>query len=481
MWNQIRKSFRKLLCPESADCLSHRNIQVASESVHGEKLAPQWVTCDACVEENKGCKCDHESTQVLKSAVVNEAGVEHHTDQANSSFAHSVINMIGMLIGLGQLSTPYALENGGWVSAFLLAGLGVICAYTSHLLGKCLAKSPKSRSYTDIGQHAFGSNGRVVAATFIYLEIFMALVSYTISLHDNLITVFAGTQLRLPIWAKLYKSQLLTLIGVLVALPTLWLRDLSSISFLSSGGILMSIVIFTSVTCTAIFQVVKANHSIPALHLHKIPAISGLYIFSYAGHIVFPDLYKSMKDPSKFTMVSIVSFASVTALYASLAFMGARLFGPEVSSQITLSMPRHHIITKIALWATVLTPMTKYALEFAPFAIQLEHNLPNSISSRTKTVIRGAVGSFLLLVILALALSVPYFEHVLSLTGSLVSVSICIVFPCAFYIKLSWAQISKPVLILNVILLAFGLLLGVFGTISSSKLLITSLERAHHT
>lgn len=481
MWNQIRKSFRKLLCPESADCLSHRNIQVASESVHGEKSAPQWVTCDACVEENKGCKCDHDSTQDLKSAVVNEAEVEHHTDQANSSFAHSVINMIGMLIGLGQLSTPYALENGGWVSAFLLAGLGVICAYTSHLLGKCLAKSPKSRSYTDIGQHAFGSNGRVVAATFIYLEIFMALVSYTISLHDNLITVFAGTQLRLPIWAKLYKSQLLTLIGVLVALPTLWLRDLSSISFLSSGGILMSIVIFTSVTCTAIFQVVKANHSIPALHLHKIPAISGLYIFSYAGHIVFPDLYKSMKDPSKFTMVSIVSFASVTALYASLAFMGARLFGPEVSSQITLSMPRHHIITKIALWATVLTPMTKYALEFAPFAIQLEHNLPNSISSRTKTVIRGAVGSFLLLVILALALSVPYFEHVLSLTGSLVSVSICIVFPCAFYIKLSWAQISKPVLILNVILLAFGLLLGVFGTISSSKLLITSLERAHHT
>lgn len=481
MWNQIRKSFRKLLCPESADCLSHRNIQVASESVHGEKSAPQWVTCDACVEENKGCKCDHDSTQDLKSAVVNEAEVEHHTDQANSSFAHSVINMIGMLIGLGQLSTPYALENGGWVSAFLLAGLGVICAYTSHLLGKCLAKSPKSRSYTDIGQHAFGSNGRVVAATFIYLEIFMALVSYTISLHDNLITVFAGTQLRLPIWAKLYKSQLLTLMGVLVALPSLWLRDLSSISFLSSGGILMSIVIFTSVTCTAIFQVVKANHSIPALHLHKIPAISGLYIFSYAGHIVFPDLYKSMKDPSKFTMVSIVSFASVTALYASLAFMGARLFGPEVSSQITLSMPRHHIITKIALWATVLTPMTKYALEFAPFAIQLERNLPNSVSSRTKTVIRGAVGSFLLLVILALALSVPYFEQVLSLTGSLVSVSICIVFPCAFYIKLSWAQISKPVLILNVILLAFGLLLGVFGTISSSKLLITSLERAHHT
>jgi len=177
--------------------------------------------------------------------------------------------------------------------------------------------------------------------------------------------------------------------------------------------------------------------------------------------------------------VSIVSFASVIALYTSFAFTGAKLFGPEVSSQITLSMPRHLIITKIALWATVITPMTKYALELAPFSVQIEHSLPGSFSSRTKTIIRGAVGSFLLLIILSIALSVPYFEHVLSLTGSLVSFSICIVFPCAFYIKISSAQLSKFSLILNATLLAFGLLLGVAGTISSSKSIFTSLKRDH--
>ncbi|KAF9688321.1 hypothetical protein SADUNF_Sadunf02G0185300 [Salix dunnii] len=474
MWKQT--SIRKSPSPES-DSLHHQNIQVASETVHGEKLAKRWEGCDDCVE-NKGCKCDH-STQDLKSIADEEEDVKDHTG-ANSSFAHSAINMIGMLIGLGQLSSPYALENGGWASAFLLVGLGVICAYTSHLLGKCLEKSPSSRSFADIGQHAFGSRGRFLASIFIDLEIFMTLVSYTISLHDNLMTVFAGTQLRLPIWtAELSTAQLLTIIGVLIALPSLWLRDLSSISFLSFGGILMSIIIFSSVACTAIFQVVKANHSIPVLHLRKIPAISGLYIFSYGGHAVFPNLHKSMKDPSKFTKVSIVSYASVTVLYTSLAFTGAKLFGPGVSSQITLSMPRHLIITKIALWATVITPITKYALEYTPLSIQIEHSLPGSLSSRTKKIIRGAAGSFLLLTILALALSVPYFEHVLSLTGSLVSVCICIVFPCAFYIKISSAQISKPALILNVTLLAFGLLLGVIGTISSSKLIITRLKRAH--
>ncbi|KAJ8774375.1 hypothetical protein K2173_011624 [Erythroxylum novogranatense] len=463
----MKKSMGELVCPQS-ECLSRQNHQVLSE-----KLSEEWLSCDACVEENKGFKCDC-SIRDHKSIA------DSLHDEPNSSFAHSVINMVGMLIGLGQLSTPYALENGGWTSAFLLVGLGGICTYTADLLGKCLDKNPKSRSYTDIGQDAYGSKGKFLAASFIYLQSFMALVSYTIALHDNISVVFEGTQIRLP-WPRISTPQLLTIIAVLVALPSLWLRDLSSISFLSSGGILMSLVIFISVTSTAIFGGVITNHSIPVVNFHKIPAISGVYLFSYAGHIIFPNLYKSMKDPAKFAKVCVVSFASVTALYTALGFLGAKMFGSEVSSQITLSLPRHLIVTKIALWATVLTPMTKYALEFAPFATQLELSLPSSLSKKIKMMVRCTVGSILLLLILALALSVPYFEHVLSLTGSVVGVGICIVLPCAFYTKISWSKISKPLLILNMALTAFGALLGAFGTISSAKSLLKSIQGGHRT
>ncbi|XP_060181882.1 amino acid transporter AVT1H [Lycium barbarum] len=406
--------------------------------------------------------------------------VENQHVKSNSSFLHAVINMIGMLIGLGQLSTPYALENGGCISSILLIGLGVICAYTSHLLGKCLQKNPKSKDYKDIGHQAFGIKGRIIITSFIYLGIFMALISYTISLHDNLSIVFINTNLKLQgILIHLSTSQILTTIAVLVAIPSLWLRNFSSISFLSSVGIFMSLLIFVTVACTAIFGGVKANHEIPILHIQNIPSISGLYVFGYAGHIVFPNIYTAMRDPSKFTKVSIVSFSLVTTLYVSLAFMGGKLFGPQVSSQITLSMPHDQIITKIALWATVLTPMTKYALEFAPFAMELEEKLPHLMNSKAKMMIRGIVGSILLLIILILALCVPYFEHVLSLTGSLVSVGVCVIFPCAFYTKIFWKEISRRGLVLNVVLVIIGLFLGVSGTISSSKLLVRSLKRAH--
>ncbi|XP_019435994.1 PREDICTED: LOW QUALITY PROTEIN: vacuolar amino acid transporter 1 [Lupinus angustifolius] len=461
MWDNMLKSLRK-----NNLSLHEPNLVVS--------LPVKWENCNICIEESTECNCDHINVEDIKSVDTN------HDAEANSSFAHAVINMVGMLIGLGQLSTPYAIEKGGWISAFLLIGLGVMCTYTSHLLGKCLQKNPKLRNYIDIGDHTFGSKGRFIVATLIYMDIFMSLISYTISLHDNLITIFlGGTHLKMHL-AKLSTSQILTIFAILIALPSLWIRDLSSISFLSSCGIIMSLLIFLSVAATTIFEGVQANHIIPVLQLHNIPSISGLYVFGYGGHIVFPDLYKAMKDPSKFTKVSIVSFTVVTALYTTMGFMGAKMFGNNVNSQITLSMPPKKLVTKIALWATVVTPMTKYALEFAPFAIQLEHKLPSSISGRTKIFIRGCVGSFLLLLILILALLVPYFEHVLSLTGSLVSVSICLILPCVFYMKICWGQMSKCVIVLNLFITTFGIVLGVVGTFSSSKLLVENFVSHHN-
>lgn len=385
-------------------------------------------------------------------------------------------------IGLGQLSTPYAIEKGGWGCALIfLMGLAIMCCYSCNLLVNCLKNNPKLRSYVDIGEHAFGRKGRIIASTFIYIEIFMALISYTISLHDNLSKAFEfmhniNLNHYLHLSNLLSSSQILTTLAIFIALPTLWLKDLSSISFLSTIGILMSLVIFLSVAFTPIFGNIKVNHDIPLLHLHSVPSISGIYIYSYAGHVVFPNLYKSMKDPSKFTKVSIMSFSIVTILYMTLGFMGAKMFGSEVNSQITLSMPRGFIVTKIAVWATVITPMTKYALELTPLAMHLQHKLPSSMSSKLKMIIRGTVGSVLLLVILALALCVPYFEYVLGLTGSLLSVAICLIFPCAFYTKIYWAQIPKLLLLFNSCLIAFGLFIGIMGTISSSKSLLNNMQ-----
>ena len=70
---------------------------MASETVHGARLAAELARFGACVEENKVCLCDEEHTGSSRVRSL-ETGCRQQA-KPNSSFAHSVINMAGMLIG----------------------------------------------------------------------------------------------------------------------------------------------------------------------------------------------------------------------------------------------------------------------------------------------------------------------------------------------------------------------------------------------
>ena len=80
-----------------------------------------------------------------------------------------------VMAGVGLLSCPYAVKEGGWIGLLVLAIFCVMCCYTCHLLCKCMnfytdtMYSPDTtihpaylRSYPDIAQLAFGKVGRTI-------------------------------------------------------------------------------------------------------------------------------------------------------------------------------------------------------------------------------------------------------------------------------------------------------------------------------
>lgn len=70
--------------------LGHLNL-MATQTVHGVQWTARASNCEPSVDENKECKCRVENRVLYRDS-------ECHRSE-NSSFTHSVINMVGMLIG----------------------------------------------------------------------------------------------------------------------------------------------------------------------------------------------------------------------------------------------------------------------------------------------------------------------------------------------------------------------------------------------
>lgn len=66
-----------------------------------------------------------------------------------------------MLCGVGILSTPYAIKQGGWLGLVILFVFAALSYYTGVLLAYCLDSEPGLETYPDIGQAAFGTAGRI--------------------------------------------------------------------------------------------------------------------------------------------------------------------------------------------------------------------------------------------------------------------------------------------------------------------------------
>lgn len=398
--------------------------------------------------------------------------------EGKSTFFQATLNCVSLLYGLGILSSPYAVAKAGWMGAIISLIISSTYAFTAYLMAKCVKCHPDCSSYQDIAKLAFGRRIRKLITALFYIEITGTLVGYCISMGDNLNYIFPHTSFSLP---GLSNRNFMIFVVSLIMVPSVWLRDLSALSFTSIWCIISTILLLIAVMLAATVNHIGFNHPIPFLRIKGVPVAAGLYAFSYGGTSVFPSICKSMRDPSKFTHVLVLSFFIATASIAGLGVAGAYMFGDNTASQVTLSMPIHFISTKIVLWMTVLTPMFKFALQLSPITTALETQLyrrckaPKPMLFGMSTLVRSTALAFIAIVSMIL----PYFEYIVALVGSSMTMAICMVFPCLFYLRLYWDRLKIQSIIFIIVLVIFGMIIGACGTVVAMQGLINS--RKSHT
>ena len=205
--------------------------------------------------------------------------------------------------GVGILSVPYALASGGWLSLTLLFAIAIAAFYSGLLIKKCMDKNSNIITYPDIGELAFGKTGRLILSVSMYMELYLVSIGFLILEGDNLNDLFPNIELHVAGLA-IGGKQLFVILVALIILPTVWLDDLSLLSYVSASGVFALAIIILSISWTATIGEVGFHHKGTLLNLNGIPTAVSLYAFCYCAHPVFPTLYNSMRNKHQFSNVS---------------------------------------------------------------------------------------------------------------------------------------------------------------------------------
>eukprot|EP00270_Netrium_digitus_P004317 TRINITY_DN1534_c0_g2_i1.p1 TRINITY_DN1534_c0_g2~~TRINITY_DN1534_c0_g2_i1.p1 ORF type:complete len:553 (-),score=127.37 TRINITY_DN1534_c0_g2_i1:234-1892(-) len=430
------------------------------------------------VDESKQPLIPHKGSDlcIVDEEVQGRGDVHGESLPPGSSFMQALFNGCNILAGVGVLSMPYAVMNGGWLSLGLLFSLAVACWYTGYLLRVCLQSEPGLETYPDIGEAAFGPTGRLIISIVLYVELYACCVEFLILEGDNLSAQFPGASLQLGS-VFLSSQHLFIIVAAICILPTMYLRDLSILSYISAGGMFATLLVCAMVMLVGVQSVgFEREADGQLLNLWGMPMAIGLYGFCYSGHAVFPNIYMSMRNKKEYDTVLLWSFVLCTIIYTSMAIGGYLMFGDSSSSQITLNLPENLLASRIAVWTTVVNPYTKFALSMLPVARCLEELLPMPVSSKQYKRASTSIRTILVASTVVVALLIPFFGYVMSFIGSFLSMAVSVILPCACYIRIQGKRATLGQKIVCSILILLGLFCAAAGTYSSVSKIVNSLS-----
>ncbi|XP_022864995.1 amino acid transporter AVT1I-like [Olea europaea var. sylvestris] len=403
---------------------------------------------------------------------VEKADYASHQSTGTTSFFKTIFNGLNSLSGVGILSVPYALASGGWLSLALLFIIAIATLYTGFLIKRCMDFDPNIRSYPDIGEKAYGTKGRIFVSIFMHLELYLVATGFLIMAGDNLHNLIPNFEINFYSMTIGGKQSFVILVS-LVIMPTVWINNLTTLSYVSATGVLASVIIIASIFWVGTSDNIGFDQKGILLNLSGIPTAFSLYAFCYCAHPVFPTLYTSMRNQRQFSMVLVTCFLFCTITYGTMAILGYLMFGSKVQSQITLNLPIENISSKVAIYTALVNPIAKYALMLMPIANAIENQFKPYCNKRFFSLL---VRTTLLITSVVVALTLPFFGLLMGLVGAFLSVTGSILIPCFCYLRISRAYrrigLEEVVIGLTVLM---GIVILITGTYVSLVQIVQNL------
>ncbi|GLC35800.1 hypothetical protein PLESTB_000495600 [Pleodorina starrii] len=381
----------------------------------------------------------------------------------NSTFMQAVFNVVNVMMGVGLLSLPFALKSSGWVGILVLWVMGIATNYTAKALCECADAVAKRQGanaapvgYEEIAEAAFGKLGRLIISSIIYVELFGTCALLFILEGDNMFKLFGPNALA-------SNSSVYMLLAAAVMIPTVWLPDLKSLSFLGAAGVTATCTVSAAVAYTFLSGSYTPGAVTTLANWATLPLVLGICTFCYSGHGVFPAIQKSMKDPKQFPQVLNVAYLAVAVLCTLMGGAGYYMYGTGALDLITFNLTG--VLAAVCASVILINPVAKFALTMEPPAAALQGVVPGGNAGLTRLLVRTGLA----IAILMAARSLPFLAHLMALVGSFMTISVSVTFPPLCHQVLCGDRNGPLRTAWNYFIAALGLLCTYFGTTASMK------------
>ena len=402
-------------------------------------------------------------------------GNKSHPDSSSdrAAVSNAVANILNWIEGSGFLALPFAVKEGGIAVIVSFVIIAFCLWYTGKVLIECLYGTDEKQrrvrvrsTFKELGEILLPRYGSYLVTAFVQMDIFVISVSYLILCGSLMSHSLPSVPLTAVAW---------TCIAGVVVFPATFLKALSEIGWLSA----VSVVAMTSVVISVLWY--GAEHvdewNLDTILFWDSEGVSialPMLIYSYGAVPILPSVEKSMREKQKFSRVLALAYAIAMLMKILFSLFAFLSFKANTAQVVLNNLPAGPFRMSIS-FIFVLSCILSTVLPMYPTIDLLEksekiENAFSRIPMLGSFVIRITVVMSAVLV----AILFPKFALVVSFTGSVATIFITYIFPCAVHLKLKFKQLKTYEVFLDVLIIFFGTVVIIFGVTFSGKALVQS-------
>ncbi|XP_026121206.1 sodium-coupled neutral amino acid transporter 5-like [Carassius auratus] len=364
-----------------------------------------------------------------------------------TSFGMSVFNLSNGIMGSGILGLAYAMANTGIILfVILLLFIAVLSAYSIHLLLEC-AGVVGIRAYEQLGNHAFGQPGKILAVCIITMNNIGAMSSFLFIVKMELPHIIQGL---LPDNSDSWfvdGRYLIIIVSVLVILPLALLKQLGYLGYTSGFSLSCMVFFLISVIYKKFVSECPDEHSynktVPTESIYnsindmceaKLITVNPetaftipIMAFAFVCHPAVLPIYTELKNPSKKHMQNVanISILAVFVMYLLTAIFGYLTFYGNVESELLNMYSKNDTLMlcvrlAVLIAVTLTVPVALFPLLFPDKPFHWVRHI--------------SIAVCLLFLVNLLVIFVPNIRDIFGFIGATSAPSLIFILPGIFYI-----------------------------------------------